>query len=466
MLISAAVIGGAILCAYIVRLSETLAVTPWESAIGMEAMRLKAGLPLYEAGHATHLYGPLLSAVLAGIFWLTGFNLLGARIVFALLGLLLVALLVVILCRGELRRSRAIAALLFLALNLRTNFVFLTAQPDCLAALLALAGLVLWITRRQSIAWAMVSLALFLLAMYIKQTSAAFALIPLAHAVLWERQRTLATAWSALPPAILLLSLALTWFVHPALFDGMVLIPGALKVHYAHAVSMSVYLLATFPILFVALVVLLTGKDHLDARERWICSSLSVLVPIGIWTVIKSGGGLNSLLFAYLAMTALVVSQFARIEHWMRSAGGWRAFGASILVAVALLCSFFFQMEKSMAVLLGRSGDDKYDAAVQVARQLGSGVITPEDPTIAFRANGFFGRALYFELDTHSIAGEWPSSLPAGMQSELDQSRFVLTVDTGVPSPLTPETLAKNRFRLLSVPQLRDSAYALWAKAD
>lgn len=51
-----------------VRLTEPLAISPWEPAISMEAMRLNAGLPVYETAHATHLYGPLLTVVLAAIF--------------------------------------------------------------------------------------------------------------------------------------------------------------------------------------------------------------------------------------------------------------------------------------------------------------------------------------------------------------------------------------------------------------
>jgi hypothetical protein len=66
-----------------------LPINPWEAAISMEAMRLNAGLPLYESGHATHMYGPLLTVALAGIFRITGLNLLAARMALSILDCIL-----------------------------------------------------------------------------------------------------------------------------------------------------------------------------------------------------------------------------------------------------------------------------------------------------------------------------------------------------------------------------------------
>src|SRR5205823_4823010 len=83
-LIVIALLGSITLIAVVVRLTERLAVSPWEPAIAMEAARLNAGLPLYEAGHATHMYGPLLTVLLAEIFRVTGLNLLAGRIGFSI----------------------------------------------------------------------------------------------------------------------------------------------------------------------------------------------------------------------------------------------------------------------------------------------------------------------------------------------------------------------------------------------
>ena len=135
------VCGSAALVPLIVRLREPVAVSPWEAQIAMEGIRFGAGLPLYEPGHATHLYGPLLSVMLGIIFKVGGLNLVLARTVFSIAGIALAFLLAPLACRMKSRVWLLGSALFFLALNWRTNFVFYSTQPDCLAALLGIAGL-------------------------------------------------------------------------------------------------------------------------------------------------------------------------------------------------------------------------------------------------------------------------------------------------------------------------------------
>lgn len=447
------------------RFSEPRAITPWESAIALEGMRARVGLSLYESGHATHLYGPLLSVALGGVFALSGLNLLAARVVFAGFSFALVALLTWLLNRGRGFSYAVLAALLFLSVNLRTSFVFFSTQPDCLAALLAIAALAIWAARKTSLLQSVISLALFLLALFCKQTSAAFALVPIAHALFFERARPWSARMQALiPAAFLLLSLLSLRLLHPAMFQAIVATPAALKIHYTRAPSMILYLLGTFPIFLIALTIRFFDDAEFSEAEKWIGAAILVLVPISVWTTIKSGGGYNSLLFGYLAMTAFVVLQLPRL---MRSGEHiWRTTFVASLISVAILCSFFFGFEKAIPLLFSRSGDKAYPIAVELARRLGSGVVTPEDPTIAFRANNYYGRALYLELDAHAVNGEWPPNLPEGMQRELDRSRYLIAVQTYVPSPLSPALLTRNGFREISVPTLRGTAYTLWARGE
>jgi len=84
----------------------------------------------------------------------------------------------------------------------------------------------------------------------------------------------------------------------------MVVVPAKLKVHYDQFAPMLVYLLGTFPLFFLGLFGLLLTNEPLNKSERLIVSANVVLIPISVWTAVKSGGGLNSLLFAYLAMAA------------------------------------------------------------------------------------------------------------------------------------------------------------------
>lgn len=117
---------------YFIRLTDAAPLSPWEPAIAMEAIRLNEGLPLYEQSHATHMYGPLLTVAVAGIFKITGFNLLAARIVFSLIGLGLAAFLATLFCRGERLRWWLAAFILFSALNLRTSLIF--SRPSRIAS--------------------------------------------------------------------------------------------------------------------------------------------------------------------------------------------------------------------------------------------------------------------------------------------------------------------------------------------
>ena len=458
-LIVAILLGAAIVCATIVRLTERLAINPWEPAIAMEAMRLNAGLPVYESGHATHMYGPLLTVALAGIFRVTGLNLLAARIVMSIFAFGLAAFLAAILCRGK--SSWLLAFLLFLGINFRTNLVFLSAQPDCIAILCAVAGLYLWVTREKS-AWRFAfSLVLFVGAMLFKQTSAAFALVPVVHALLWRRKFSdLAT--SLIPTMSILAALTAIYFLAPQMFVAVVAVPAAIKVYPERAFATTVYLLGTFPIFLIALLSILRAK--IDHRERWILSALAVLVPVSIWTISKSGGSYNSLLPAYLAMTALFVVRLETISNWLRSLSNSRMFSAASAIAVVILLSFFIQFDRDTALLYAHHGDDKYDEAVAVSRRLGNGVISPQDPTIAWRANNYFGRTLFFELDAHAVDGNWPSELPKSIEQELARADYVVQVNSYVPTPVFERGLRNNHFHPMTVETLRDSAYTLWTR--
>ena len=123
------------------------------------------------------------------------------------------------------------------------------------------------------------------------------------------------------------------------------------------------------------------------------------------------------------------------------------------------------QVGQAASLLFTRCGDDKYDVAVAVARSLGRGVISPQDPTIAYQANRYFGHALYFELDAHTINGEWPARLPEAMETEIKRASYVIEVRTHVPTTVLNHSLNQNQFHPVDVPDLEGSAYVLWAKS-
>ena len=427
----------------------------------MEAMRLIAGLPLYEAGHATHMYGPLLTVFLAGIFRLTGLNLLAGRVVFSIFSFILAAVLSLIFCRGQSRKYWLFAFLLFLGINLRTNLIFFSAQPDCVAALVAVAALSIWILRRESWWGAAFSISLFLCATLLKQTSAAFALIPAAYALIWKR-RFVDVAISLIPAMSNLAMLAAIYLIWPQVFFGMVTVPGSINVNYSRLLPIGLYFIATFPVFLIALLSQFRSREPIGEPERWIWAAIVVLVPVSVWTTCKSGAGYSSLLFGYLAMTALFVVKLDRFGHWISSRR--RSWAFASLLALVVLFSFLIQIGRDLTLLLARCGDEKYEVAVNYAQQIPGRVISPQDPTIAYRAAGYFGFSLFFELDTHAVDGNWPAELPLPIQEELSGARFVVEVKSYVPTPVFERGLAANGFQREEIAELTGSSYAIWAK--
>src|SRR5207248_2676933 len=104
------------------------------------------------------------------------------------------------------------------------------------------------------------------------------------------------------------------------------------KVYPGRAWKIALYLFLTFPIFLIALWSIWRSRRPVTDRERWILSALIVLVPVSIWMTCKSGSGYNSLLFAYLAMTALFILRLDAIFDWLRSLSVLRGFVAAVAI--------------------------------------------------------------------------------------------------------------------------------------
>jgi hypothetical protein len=463
LLIALALIGFCSAFVYFVRLTEPAPISPWEPAIAMEAVRFAHGMPVYESGHATHMYGPLLTVALAAVFSLTGINLLAARAVFSLAGIALSVLAAWLVCGKKLQAWRMPAAILFFGLMLRTYFIYATAQPDCIAFTLALAGLALWIGARHATVRRTAAVMLFICAMFFKQTSAAFALVPIVYTIWWERRDRFKTlALASIPTMALMTALLIVRLAWPSVFAGMITVPSSLHVIPARGLKIALYLLATFPLFFVGTMLLIGRRDRLRVRERWICAACAVFVAASIWTFAKTGGTYNSLLLAYLAMLSLFISQLDQLERTINGARLGKALAVAAIIAVAMIASFFADFDRTLPLLSARNGDEKRPVAIRLARSLGSGVASPEDPLIAWLANGYAGRSFYFELDAHPQAGEWPTQLPEGLAAELRGAKSIIRVRTYLHTDLLDRWLSENGFTPVPLEELRDSSYTLW----
>jgi hypothetical protein len=189
-----------------------------------------------------------------------------------------------------------------------------------------------------------------------------------------------------------------------------------------------------------------------------------VLVPASVWTICKAGGSYNSLLPAYLPMTALFVARLDVTARWLQAMAMPREGLAAGAIGLAIIFSMLIQFDRVLALLSVRHGDDKDDAAVALTREYHA--ITPQDPTIAYRANKYFGCSLFFELDTHALNGNWPEELPMSILEELRDTAAVIAVHSYVPTPVFERGLRDNGFHPAPVAALDGSAYTLWTKTN
>jgi hypothetical protein len=367
------------------------------------------------------------------------------------------------LCRRNDRTYWLIAFLIFLGLNLRTNLVLFSAQPDAAAAFFGVGALCLWMARDRIRFGALIAIVMFVCAMLFKQTSAAFALIPIIYSLFWKR--TVSGWFSATMPILsVLATLIAVYVLWPQLFGAIVTVPASIQMKYHRILPTLLYLIVTFPIFLIAVISGLFGREEVSERERWLWAGIVVLVPVSVWTMCKSGGTYNSLLPAYLAMTSLAVIKLEMIAKYVASLQPLSAVAAAVGVGFVMLFSFFVQYRHDLGLLFTRVGNEKYAAVVEYAKNLPGTVVSPEDSTIAYRARGYFGRSLLFELDTHLVGGNWPAALPAPVEQELEQAKFVVQVESYVPTPMFEQGLLSHNFHRLRISGLTDSPYTIWQK--
>ncbi|MBV9008271.1 MAG: hypothetical protein JO354_03760 [Verrucomicrobia bacterium] len=437
-------------------MSQTAAITPWEPAIAMEAVRMNLRLPVYAAPHATHIYGPLLTASLAALFRLTGLSIPAARFVLSCTGFALSLFLARIFVHPFSIARIVFGVLLFYASCLRADLIFLVVQPDSTALLLA--SVAIWLFARRNAGWAAV---LLVAAMLFKQTAAAFSIIPLVYLALLPRGLQLqAVSRAALLPVCLALTLVALASIWPATFHAIVTVPASIEVRPERAPAIVIYLFATFPVLLPALLALRSSRVPPGERERWALAALIVLLPASIWTLCKAGGSYNSLLPVYLAITALFLARLEAIKTWISSLSATWQGAAAATIAALIVVSFLYQVQRDIALLRLRSGDPHYGAAVAVGRAFHA--ISPQDPTIAYRATGYVGESLFFQLDTNAVQGNWPRQLPPMLKREIENAPAVIAVRSYVPTPVFEETLLAMGWQPQQNAALNHSYYTLW----
>src|SRR2546427_7314583 len=123
-----------------VQLLRPYPIHPWEAGLLAEAYRSATGLAVYEdarTGHATHMFGPLVSWTVGTVFRLTGPSFYPARVIALLSSLAIMALLFALFRPPGARRSTVVALGLLAGFGIHLGR-YVEARPDALSIVLGL----------------------------------------------------------------------------------------------------------------------------------------------------------------------------------------------------------------------------------------------------------------------------------------------------------------------------------------
>lgn len=461
---------------------------PWESAIIVDAYRAAHGQEVYEPvkrGHATHLYGPLMSQTLGTIFRVTGPSLYTGRIINLASSLIVCALLIAIFCQRR-PLTLFVAAALMLALHYRARAYFVETRPDMTAFLLAMLAICcLYRAHRDGTAramWYAPGIALIWLAFLFKQTYAAAAGVPLIALVLTRQiSDRRALLCSLLPLAAMAALLAFMKFVTPVVFFYTWTVPKMYPVTLPRLALATVELVTLSP-LFVAFAGWwLIGRHPAAKVERemsppimWLLAAAVVGAAAGIPAYAKRGGSYNSLLLGWIPMTAFCVAMLGPVltriiefakpgDERVRPAlgpgltcivGGW-------FVALLVLAMNFAVPKSDFWKGHGAHGGPEYWSVVAAARDLPGRVVAPDDPTITMFARNEVGRNLEAELDATGR-----TTLTPGLLEEIRKARWIICVHADFDDKrFSPEVMHDLGFRRVKQAPF-ERAYSLWKRVE
>jgi 4-amino-4-deoxy-L-arabinose transferase-like glycosyltransferase len=417
--------------------------SPWEAGIVTDAWRMFHGQAVYAVGtdHATHMYGPLVTVMLAQAFRFTGPMLYVGRVAAAVSGIAVVAILARIFGRGD-RLTFAVAAALLLAANTRTGNYFTETRPDLDSLLFAALALIMLYRgleparEKPRLALVLAGTALLVIAVLFKQTAAVFIFIPVLSIVGQVgkcpfRKEVLVAAIPIV--GVLAVFGVIRQFV-PGLWHFMVEVPAQYRVPALRAGRMLVELLTSFPLFFLAFVHWLF-TDALDTwqspRVRWLLAALICTIPASIVAFAKDGGSSNSLIPALVSVGAFCGWRGPVAFALLRD--GARPLRLRIVAGVILGFMLFAHVYPvpgaiSKAGLKGGHGVHERARVIAEARSLPGKVVCPDDPTIPLMAKGYAGRTAVFEAD----AVYWAPSRMQAVVKEINSADYVIIMKPGL----------------------------------
>jgi hypothetical protein len=486
-IVAAFIVAANLITTYL-RLRLPYPVSPWEAGLVVEAWRTMRGDDVYalSTDHATHMYGPLVTMVLAATYRFTGPVLETGRILSTLYGISTIALLVKVFAGRGQRLLLAASTALLLAANSRTTCYFTETRPDMAAfffATIALIVLYQGLERsEESIHYPLVLLgsALFVVAGLFKQTAFVFSFIPFMAALgrfgtaAWRKRLFAAT----IPILAVLLALGAIHQLAPNVWHYTIYLFRQYHIPVDRAARIALEFFLSVPVFLLALMHWLSSDGPETwrlPRVRWLLAAILCTLPVSMIAAAKDGGAPNSLIPALLSVSAFCVWRAPHGLALLRDPG--RPFQFRFLMACLFACAMFTQAYPdprtlSPATLTAGHGVKERALVIAETRALPGKVVCPDDPTIPLLAKGYAGRSAVLEAD----AAGWDFSRTTALQKEIQSADYVIVmrsgssasgralVTTGVGLGITDDLLLESGFGKSSFATASTPVYVLWRR--
>jgi len=450
-------------------------LNPWEAGIVADAWRMMQGNSIYAVGtdHATHMYGPLITVVLAHAFTIFGPVLEVGRFLSAISGTLVVLLLASVFGRDD-RLAFAISVALLLAANTRSGYYFTETRPDMVSlffVMVALLALYYGQERTKIPPRASLTVAgsvLLVIAVMFKQTAAAFMFVPVLAMLPTLRQKNKRVLLTIVPIVAIFGTLTAVWYFAPGVWHFIAEVPAQYKISVLRIAYMGVALLTGFPLFVLALIhwVFTDAQDTWQKpRVRWLLAAMICAIPSSLVATAKAGGVANSLIPAILSMSAScawrVPVALALLRDERRSLSLRLVTG--MLLGILVFAHTYPDAPGGLGLGALNSGSGTLDrsSVIAEARLLPGKVISPDDPTIALIAKGYAGRTAVFEAD----AVHWDLNRSDALIREIDSADYVITMQNELWWVVVKDDVLKARGFVKSTFKTTScSVYELWRR--
>jgi hypothetical protein len=424
-----------------------------------------------EEGHATHLYGPLSTYNLAFWFSLFGPSNYLPRIVSFIAALLLVTTLVVVFVPHRGFVYWAVTACLFYVLNGRSGNYFVSTRPDVVALLFAVISLIVLYKGQlhSDLKLTLIGSLLLLVACFFKQTMMMASAIPLVSIFIdlsgWSKRKL----FLSLLPFIVAFTafFVLLPLIFPEVYHYTVWAPSQYGILVGNVV-LAIWIIMMGALLFLVLLFLwIRSDDAVNSKEKWVIAALLVCVPAAAVTAGKPGATNNSLLPAFLAISAFCAMKFPLLLDQVFD--NERSVATRIAVSLVfpfLLFLYAFPVPTTTRYHItgARPYLKEYINTQRVISDLSGNVICPEDPTLPLFSGAGIGRSFVLEYD----AVQWPEKMPNYLRTYLMDADYV--VNRG-PWPwgldlLRDEHLIQLGFEKTSDLDSENGLYTIWLKQE